>query len=238
ADAANEYVEQRAPWTLKKDPLKARELQDVCTVVLNLFRQIAVYLAPVLPELATKAGALLLQPIRSWDEAQRPLQGTKTAPFAHMMVRVEASKVAAMFSASKEPAAPATPTPPAATGSGTTGGEPQLEPLAPMITIDDFQKIDLRIARVVGAAEVPEAKKLLWLTLSLGGTETRNVFAGIKGAYTPEQLLGRLVVMVANLQPRQMKFGVSEGMVVAAGSEGRVFLLSPDAGARPGDRLH
>jgi methionyl-tRNA synthetase len=114
----------------------------------------------------------------------------------------------------------------------------QKEPLQPTIAIEDFQKIDLRIARIVAAAAVPDAKKLLRLTLSLGGTETRNVFAGIKAHYEPERLVGRLVVMVANLAPRQMKFGVSEGMVVAAGGDGEAFLLTPDDGARPGHRLH
>jgi methionyl-tRNA synthetase len=112
------------------------------------------------------------------------------------------------------------------------------EPLQPECTIDDFKKVDLRIARVVAAEAVPDARKLLRLTLSLGGGTTRNVFAGIKSAYAPEQLVGRLVVMVANLAPRTMKFGVSEGMVCAAGNETEVYLLSPDAGARPGQRLH
>ena len=112
------------------------------------------------------------------------------------------------------------------------------EPLQPTIAIDDFTKLDLRIALVVAAEAVPEAKKLLKLTLSLGGTERRTVFAGIKAYYQPEQLVGRLVVMVANLAPRQMKFGLSEGMVIAAGGDGEAFLLSPDSGAKPGHRLH
>jgi methionyl-tRNA synthetase len=243
ADAANEYVEQKAPWTLKKDPARARELQDVCTVVLNLFRQIAVYLAPVLPELAAKAGALLHAPIRHFEDAQQPLLGTKVAPFSHMMSRMEPKQVEAMFAesaaeaaAAKEAAqAQAAPTGNAAEDSG----EPlQKEPLAAEITIDDFQKVDLRVARVLAAEEVPEAKKLLRLTLSLGGGQTRNVFAGIKGAYDPKSLVGRLVVMVANLAPRKMKFGMSEGMVIAAGTDGEVYLLSPDSGAKPGQRLH
>jgi methionyl-tRNA synthetase len=126
----------------------------------------------------------------------------------------------------------------AAPAATDDGGPLAKEPLAPQITIEDFQKIDLRIARIVAAEPVPEAKKLLRLTLSLGGTETRNVFAGIKAHYQPEQLVGRLVVMVANLAPRQMKFGLSEGMVVAAGGDGEAFLLTPDVGAKPGHRLH
>ncbi len=239
ADAANEYVEQRAPWTLKKDPGRAAELQAVCTVVLNLFRQICVYLQPVLPELAGKAGDLLQQPITSWSDAQTPLQGTTVARFTHMMNRMEAEQLNAVFAAAKadaaaaaEPASAPT-TPPADDGDALAN-----EPLAPQITIEDFQKLDLRVARVLAAESVPEAKKLLRLTLSLGGGQTRNVFAGIKAHYQPEQLVGRLVVMVANLAPRQMKFGVSEGMVVAAGGDGEAFLLTPDPGAKPGHRLH
>lgn len=245
ADAANEYVEQRAPWTIKKDPARARELQDVCTVVLNLFRQLAVYLAPVLPDLAHKAGVLLHAPIHHFDAAQAPITGTKVAPFTHMMNRIEPKQVEAMFAdAAKEAAAakvamPSAGPEPAAAIGGTGSVEPLAkEPLAGEITIDDFQKIDLRIALVVAAEEVPEAKKLLRLTLSLGSGTTRNVFAGIKGAYDPKLLVGRLVVMVANLAPRKMKFGMSEGMVIAAGTDGEVYLLSPDSGAKPGQRLH
>ena len=234
ADAANEYVEQKAPWTLKKDPARAKELQDVCTVVLNLFRQVIVYLAPVMPDLAAKANDLLGTPITTWHDAQRPLLGTPVAKFEHMMARVEADKVAALFTAPEpEVAAPAAP------AAGIDDGEALAkEPLAPEITIDDFTKVDLRIARIVAAEAIPEAKKLLRLTLSLGEGHTRNVFAGIKSAYQPEQLVGRLVVMVANLAPRKMKFGLSEGMVVAAGTDGEVYLLSPDSGAKPGQRLH
>ncbi|MCU0867116.1 MAG: methionine--tRNA ligase [Planctomycetes bacterium] len=244
ADAANEYVEQKAPWTIKKDPSRARELQDVCTVVLNLFHQIAIYLQPVLPKLAAKAGALLGTGCDRWELVTAPLVGTKVAKFEHMMQRIERDKVQAMFvpeASVPAPTIPAAPTPaarPAAPAAATGETTLQKEPLAAEITIEDFQKVDLRIAEVVAAEAVPEAKKLLRLTLSLGAGQTRNVFAGIKGAYEPEQLVGRLVVMVANLAPRKMKFGLSEGMVIAAGTDGEVFLLSPDAGARPGHRLH
>jgi len=226
ADAANEYVERMAPWTLKKDPERADELQAVCTVVLNLFRQIAVYLAPVVPDLAAKAGALLHDPIERWDQAATPLVGTAVGKFTHMMARVEQDKVDAMF---------VVPEP-----EPTGGDSPTLkaEPLAGQITIDDFTKVDLRIAEIVAAEAIPEARKLLRLSLNLGGSETRVVFAGIKSAYEPEALVGRLVVMVANLAPRKMKFGTSEGMVIAAGTDGEVYLLSPDSGARPGQRLH
>jgi methionyl-tRNA synthetase len=258
ADAANEYVEGKAPWALKKDPSRAAELQDVCTVVLNLFHQIAVYLQPVLPSFAAKAGKLLGSRCDRWSLVERPLVGTRVAPFEHMMARVEAAKVETMFTpepASPSPVPPATgagraeppkevareasqrsaPSPAAAADANSTLAK---EPLAAEITIDDFQKVDLRVAEIVAAEAVPEAKKLLRLTLSLGNGVTRNVFAGIKGAYGPEQLVGRLVVMVANLAPRKMKFGTSEGMVVAAGTDGQAFLLSPDDGAQPGHRLH
>ncbi|HZN38281.1 MAG TPA: methionine--tRNA ligase [Planctomycetota bacterium] len=236
ADAANEYVEQKAPWTIKKDSKRARELQDVCTVVLNLFRQIAIYLAPVLPELARKAGELLQESLSRWDLAATPRVGTKVAKFEHMMGRIEEPNVAKIFAASA--AEVPGPVAPAKTASATGADALAKEPIAAQITIDDFQKVDLRVARIVAAEAVPEAKKLLRLTLNLGGTETRNVFAGIKSAYEPAALVGRLVVVVANLAPRTMKFGVSEGMVVAAGTDGEVFLVSPDAGARPGQRLH
>ncbi len=251
ADAANEYVESKAPWTLKKDPARSAELQDVCTVVLNLFHQIIVYLQPVLPQLAAKAGALLGSPCDRWELVTTPLVGTRIAKFEHLMTRVEVAKVQAMFvpeSATGTTPLPAPTTPPIAaavlsssdTLSSDTLSSDTLsrEPLAAEISIDDFQKIDLRIAKVIAAEAVPDAKKLLRLTLSLGSGPTRNVFAGIKGAYEPDQLVGRLVVMVANLAPRKMKFGMSEGMVIAAGTDGHVFLLSPDVGAEPGHRLH
>ncbi len=246
ADAANEYVEKRAPWTLKKDPARAQELQDVCTVVLNLFHQIVVYLQPVLPALAARGAALLGSRGDRWELAQTRLVGGKVAKFEHLMARVELDKVQAMFvPEAAVPVAPVAPAPtptitPAATavGTGDAGDALSKEPLASEIGIDEFQKVDLRIAKVIAAEAVPDAKKLLRLTLSLGSGPTRNVFAGIKSAYEPEQLVGRLVVMVANLAPRKMKFGLSEGMVIAAGTDGEVFLLSPDAGARPGQRLH
>ncbi len=251
ADAANEFVERRAPWTIKKDPARAAELQDVCTVVLNLFHQIVVYLQPVLPQLAAKAGKLLGSRCDRWDLALKPLVGTRIAAFEHLMTRVEPAKVTAMFTpGSATPPAPAAPRnelPPgvsreamARSATPAAGADACLakEPLAAEITLEDFQKVDLRIAEIVAAEPVPDARKLLRLQLSLGGGQTRTVFAGIKGAYAPEQLVGRLVVMVANLAPRKMKFGLSEGMVIAAGTDGDVFLLSPDAGARPGQRLH
>ena len=233
ADHANAYVESAAPWKLKNDPAAATQLRDVCTVALNLFRQLAVYLAPVLPRLANQTGELLNMPIRHWDESQRPLVGVQVAKFQHMMQRIEKKDVDAMIEESREPEASNTP-------AMRDSGQPlKEEPLAPTCTLDDFTKVDLRVARVVAAEEVPEARKLLKLTLSLGGDHHRSVFAGIKAAYRPQDLVGRLVIVVANLEPRKMKFGVSEAMVAAAGPGGPdVFLLAVDEGAQPGQRVH
>jgi len=248
ADAANQYVDAKAPWTLRGDSARAGELQDICTVSLNLFRQLAIYLTPVLPQIAKQAGELLNDAIKDWDQSKTPLVGTRISKFRPMLTRVELSQVQAMIDDSKETAPETSPVPagpgPASTGKAAgqiaDGAEAlATEPLAAECTIDDFAKVDLRVARVLTAEEVPEARKLLKLTLSLGGDVRKTVFAGIKKAYKPEDLVGRLVVCVANLQPRQMKFGLSEGMVAAAGSGGdEVFLLSPDDGAKPGQRVH
>ncbi len=239
ADRANPFVEDAKPWELRKDPSQAQQLQDVCTVALNLFRQIVVYLAPVLPQLADQTGELLGEPITSWDQAQQPLVGTPVNKFQHMLQRVEPAKVNAMIEDSKPD--PTEPESSATEVAEFNDGPESLaaEPLADECTYEDFTKVDLRVARVIAAEQVPEARKLLKLTLSLGGDQTRQVFAGIKAAYEPETLVGRLVVMAANLAPRKMKFGLSEGMVVASGPGGEeVFLLSPDEGAKPGQRVH
>ncbi len=238
ADKANPYIEQNAPWELRKDPAKGKQLQDVCSVGLNLFRQLAIYLAPVLPQLAKQSGDLLDAPVVSWDDAKTPLTGTAVNKFKHMMQRVDPKNIEAMIEESREEAS---------TAHRDTDVSPvdsdealKAEPIAPEITIDDFAKVDLRVARVLAAEDVPDARKLIKLTLGLGGEERRTVFAGIKQAYDdPKQLVGRLVVCVANLAPRKMKFGTSEGMVVASGPGGKeIFLLSPDSGAQPGQRVH
>jgi methionyl-tRNA synthetase len=278
-DQANQFIDQHAPWTLAKDPAKSRQLQDVCTVGLNLFRQLAIYLTPVLPRLKQQTEELFGRPIEHWDESKQPLTGTSVNPFKHMMTRVRREQVDAMIEESKE--RETTPTqagvaarandatgvaagkePDAGTrghGDATTRGQgdagtvapaaaaPQdseatlvAEPLvAEVISIDDFTKIDLRVARIEQAEDVPQADKLLKLTVSLGGQNRRTVFAGIKKVYKPEQLVGRLVILVANLAPRKMKFGLSEGMVLAAGAGGsEIYMLSPDEGAKPGHRVH
>ena len=257
ADRANKYVDDKQPWVIRKDAARIDELRDVCTVTLNLFRQIVIYLAPVLPKLALQTAELLNAPVANWNNSQTPLTGTTVSAFQHLMKRIEETQVQAMIEESKEVTAAEQA---AATGAGTVDGSTDeaagpvyhaadqwkdagdalaSEPLADECTIDDFVKVDLRVARVIEANHVEGANKLLQLTLSLGGGETRNVFAGIKAAYKPEDLVGRLVICVANLKPRQMKFGLSQGMVCASGSGGtEVFLLSPDTGSVPGQRVH
>ena len=238
ADQANPFVENSQPWVLRKDPEKQQELQDVCTVALNLFRQLVVYLSPVLPELTGKANELFGVEISNWSDSQSPITGSQISKFKHMMQRVEIKDVEAMIDETKDEAA-AEETQSAANEHQDSDQPLKEEPLAEECTIDDFVKVDLRVARIVAAQHVEGADRLLQLTLSLGGDETRNVFAGIKSAYEPEELIGRLVVCVANLQPRKMRFGVSEGMITAAGPGGSdVFLLAPDSGAQPGQRVH
>ncbi len=238
ADRANPYVESHEPWNLRKDPERQQELQDVCSFALNLFRQIAIYLQPVLPEIAEKTSSLLGEPINHWEQAATPLTGSPVSKFKHMMQRIEEKDVNAMIEESKDENAAAESE--VSSTQYNDSAQPLIdEPLAEEITFDEFAKVDLRVARVVKAEHVEEANKLLKLTLSLGGDETRQVFAGIKKAYKPEDLEGRLVVMVANLAPRKMRFGVSEGMITAAGPGGEeVFMLNIDEGAQPGQRVH
>ena len=217
-------------------------MQRVCTVGLNLFRQIVVYLAPILPLLQEQCGELLNDTITAWNQSQSPLTGSTVNPFKRMLARLKKEDIESMIEESKEEnlSEVVESDPTAAADPWNDSDEPlKAEPLADECTIDDFIKVDLRVARIVAAEQVPDARKLLKLTLSLGGDVRKTVFAGIKAAYEPESLVGRLVVCVANLAPRKMKFGLSEGMVAAAGSGGKeVFLLSPDSGAQPGQRVH
>lgn len=242
ADAANPFVEHAKPWEMNRDPERQDELRDVCTVALNLFRQLAVYLAPVLPKLARDAGEWFGEPIESWEQARTPLVGRRVEAFRRMMNRVRVEDLQTMIDETKDGVTEETSSSAGSIEGGAFEDSDQPlkdEPLAEEITIDDFAKVDLRVARVLKAEQVPEANKLLKLTLGLGGSETRQVFAGIKAAYEPEQLVGRLVVMVANLQPRKMRFGLSEGMVTAAGpGKAEVFLLGVEEGAQPGQRVH
>jgi methionyl-tRNA synthetase len=227
---------------LAKDDSKQQETHDVCSMGINLFRVLMHYLKPVLPAMAAEVEAFL-QVKLAWDNYQQPLLGTAINPFKALMQRVDPVKVAAMVNASMEnlqPTAAAVDNKKAekaAEKAEAAAGNSNIDPIAETITIDDFAKLDLRIAKIVDAQHVEGADKLLRLQLDLGN-ETRQVFAGIKSAYQPEQLIGRLTVMVANLAPRKMKFGMSEGMVMAAGPGGsEIFLLSPDDGATPGMRV-
>jgi methionyl-tRNA synthetase len=228
ADHANQYIDTKKPWVLAKQEGKEQEVQDVCSVGLNLFRVLVTYLKPVLPKLAEASEAFLnIKPLM-WNDVSTPLTNHSINKFKPLMTRVEKDKVDAMIEASKENLRATAPQNPAAT---------QVDPLAEPIEFEDFAKVDLRIARIIKAEHVEGADKLLRLTLDIGN-ETRNVFAGIKSAYRPEDLEGKLTVMVANLKPRKMRFGLSEGMVLAAGPGGKdLWVLHPDEGAQPGMRV-
>jgi len=220
ADKANRYIDDQKPWVMSKDEGRLDEVQGVCTQGINLFRSLMVYLAPVLPVVAAGAREFLNEPAWTWADAESPLLGTTINKFKPLLTRVEADQVQRMIEQSKE----STPVPQTQTEDDT-------------ISIEEFAKVDLRIARIDSASAVEGADKLLALTLDVGDGR-RNVFAGIKAAYDPDSLVGRYVVVVANLAPRKMRFGVSEGMVLAAGPGGEdIFLLSPDKGAEPGMRV-
>lgn len=232
ADAANEYIAAKEPWKLSKEPGREQEVQDICSLGINLFRVLMTYLKPVLPAMTAAAETFLNDELH-WDTKIQPLTNHQINTFKPLMQRVEQDKVDAMLEASKEAVAAATATP--------VAGPLADEPIADEISFDDFIKVDLRVALITKASHVKGADKLLQLTLDIGG-ETRNVFSGIKSSYKPEDLEGKLTVMVANLAPRKMRFGMSEGMVLAAGgvdSEGNegIYLLSPDSGAIPGQRV-
>ncbi len=237
ADKANKFIEDAKPWELRKQENQQQKLQDICTVALNLFRQIIIYLSPVLPQLKEQTEELLNQKLTHWDDAQQPLLGTSVNKFKHMMKRIEEKQVQAMIDESKEgaPSEEATPQ----SKFNDSGKALEKEPLAEECNFDDFMKVDLRVVRIIEAKEVEESNKLLQLTVSLGGGVTKNVFAGMKGVYKPEEMVGRLVIFCANLAPRKMRFGVSEGMVLAAGAGGKeIYLLTPDENAVPGQRVH
>ena len=222
ADVANQFVDERKPWELAKHAGKERELHEVCSSALELFRVLTVYLKPVLPKLAENAERFLNLPALVWGDVARPLQEDhRINDYKHLLSRVEEKQLDALFALPEEK---------------NTVDEKQTVAAA-TISIEDFNKLDLRVARIARAEAVEGADKLLKLTLELGG-QTRTVFAGIKSAYAPEKLEGRFAVLVANLAPRKMKFGVSDGMVLAASGDGPgIFLISPDSGAQPGMRV-
>jgi len=228
ADKANRYVDDKAPWVIAKQEGADAELQAVCSVGINLFRVLMAYLKPVMPLLAERAEAFLGETL-SWDGIEMPLVDHTVAPFKALFSRIEPAKIEAMIDASKEDLAKEQT--PKVTGPLVD------DPISETISYDDFAKIDLRVALIKKAEAVPEADKLLKLQLDIGG-ETRQVFAGIKSAYNPEDLEGKLTVMVANLAPRKMRFGMSEGMVLAAGPGGKdLWILEPQEGAQPGMRV-
>ncbi len=234
ADRANQYVNEARPWVLIKDPQKHGEVRGICTQGLNLFRILAVFLKPVLPQTAQRAEAFLNLPPQSWRDVDQPLLDHQINRYQPLLTRVEDKPIQAMVEQSKaaDSETAASTVAPIGNPAGLAG-----EPIAEEITIEDFARIDLRIATIVAAERVEGADKLLRLKLEIGGQQ-RTVFAGIKSAYQPEELEGRLTVMVANLAPRKMKFGISEGMLLAAGPGGRdIFILSPDQGAVAGMRV-
>ncbi|KFZ31933.1 methionine--tRNA ligase [Pseudidiomarina salinarum] len=229
ADKANFYIAEKEPWQLIKDPAKASEVQEICSIGINLFRLLMIYLTPVVPALASRVQEFLNDSF-TWDSHKVVLKDHGIAPFKALLQRIEMDKVNAMIDDSKEQNAVA-----AKPASGND--ELQQDPLSPEISFDDFAKVDLRVAQIVNAEHVEGADKLLKLTLDLGG-ETRQVFAGIKAAYDPASLIGQHTVMVANLAPRKMRFGLSEGMVLAAGPGGdELYIMNPHDGARAGMRV-
>jgi methionyl-tRNA synthetase len=263
ADHANHYVDANKPWDLAKDETKLSRLHEVCSVSVNLFRVLTIFLKPVLPKLATQVEAFLnIEPL-TWKHLadEHWLNGHAINPYKHLMTRVEQKQIDALQAASTENLQPAAKpaaqkevkienskpplAPPAAILAmvSAAAAAPELSPqqfeiplVGETVSIDDFLKLDLRVARIVKAEHIEGAEKLVKLTLDIG-VEQRTVFAGIKAAYSPEQLTGRLTVMVANLAPRKMQFGESQGMVLAAGDGTGIFLLTPDNGAAPGMRV-
>ncbi|NJD31320.1 MAG: methionine--tRNA ligase subunit beta, partial [Gammaproteobacteria bacterium] len=228
-------------WLMAKDPARAAEVQGVCTLGLNLFRVLASYLKPIMPRLAAGAEKFLGLEAQAWHDIATPLLGAQIGTYEPLATRVDPAATKALLAASSEslkpsgvPSAAAASTVAQSAAPASTG--PTEAPL-PRISIEDFARLDLRIARIVAVDLVDGADKLLKLTVDLG-TERRTVFAGIRQAYAPERLVGRMTVVVANLEPRKMRFGVSEGMVLAAGPGGKdIFLLAPDAGAEPGMKV-
>jgi methionyl-tRNA synthetase len=228
ADHANEHFDRMKPWELAKDPAGRDLLHSVCSDVMRCFRVLSIYLAPVLPATAERVARELFGMDRPflWSDLDRGLE--RIAPYKHLMTRVESKQMDSLF----EPAAEL-PVPQPLPGGAA---------IADTITIDDFAKLDFRIAKIVTASYVDGSDKLLKLTLDAGEGRERTVFSGIKSAYQPEDLVGRLTVLVANLAPRKMKFGLSEGMVLAASyadekAHPGIFLLDPDEGAQPGMRV-
>ncbi|MBR9880218.1 MAG: methionine--tRNA ligase [Gammaproteobacteria bacterium] len=230
ADEANSYIADQAPWVLAKEAGREQEVLDICSMGINLFRQLMVYLAPVVPAMAEQARLFMNLDTLDWNSRETWLGDHPVNKFKPLMTRVENDRIDAMIEASKEDLVEEQKL------KETPKGPLAETPIADEISFDDFAKVDLRIARIAKAEYVEGADKLLKLSLDLGG-ESRQVFAGIRRAYSPEALEGKLTVMVANLAPRKMRFGVSEGMVLAAGNDDGIYLLEPHSGAEPGQRV-
>jgi methionyl-tRNA synthetase len=239
ADDANKYFDEAQPWNMIKNEEEQDAVRGILTATLNVFRLLAIYLKPVLPKYSDKVAKLMGEQAYSWDDSQKVKDSGVIGDYEHLATRVELAKFQQIIEDSKPPetkkgtpVATSTPAiPKAAAPAPTTGAPGEIE-------IDDFTKVDLRIAKIIEAEAVPEADKLLRLKVSLGEMGERQIFAGIKAAYKAEDLVGRLTIVVANLKPRKMKFGMSEGMVLAAGGGGSdLYILSPDSGAQPGQRV-
>ena len=260
ADEANAYVAANAPWNLAKDESKLAQLHTVCTLALNYFRLLSVYLAPIVPATAARALALFNETPTRFDAATQPLLGTAINEFSALAARIDAKKVEAMIEASKESLDKALPPAPARgrglgegalSASGKSKSAPSPQPSRPndetvqgrgsaaFVSIDDFAKLDLRIGKVLQCGFVDGSDKLLRFELDAGELGKRQIFSGIRAAYgEPEKLVGRNVVFIANLAPRKMRFGVSEGMILSAGTgDADLFLLDADQGAQPGTQV-
>ena len=246
ADRANQYIDAQKPWNLAKDPARAADVVAVCTQGLNLFRALVIYLQPVLPKIAARAAEFLGTPIRHWDDVATPLLGTTLAAYEPLATRLDPKIVATLVETDEPPVAVAVAV---AEVVGVVAAKPAAKPASQFsdaaapdagalaeILIDDFAKIDLRVARVAACEIVEGSDKLLKLSLDLGA-EQRTVYSGIRSAYAPEQLVGRHVIVVANLKPRKMRFGVSQGMVLSAGDGTGIYVLGADTGAAAGMRV-
>ncbi len=237
ADIANEYVNDTQPWVIAKQEGQEERLQQICTTGINLFRILTIYLKPVLPQLARQVEAFLnIEPLQ-WHHSSELLLDHAINKYQHLAKRIEDKQIQAMLEKNQQSLQAMEQKESHSPARHAQAQQSEHPPIAETIEFDDFAKVDLRIARIVDAQHVEGADKLLRLTLDIGDQQ-RNVFAGIKSAYTPEQLQGKLTVMVANLAPRKMRFGVSEGMVLAAGPGGKeLWILEPDSGAQPGMKV-
>jgi methionyl-tRNA synthetase len=233
ADKANQYIDEKKPWLIAKQEGNEAELHEVCSMGINLFRILATYLKPVLPALTTEVERFLNIDLNAWPTNTQALSNHLISDFKPLMTRVEPDKISAIVEASKENLEKTSAQQPL----NTTPKETLFEPIAGTIEFDDFAKLDLRIAKIITATHIEGSDKLLQLTVDIGD-ETRNILAGIKSAYQPEDLEGKLTLVIANLAPRKMRFGTSEGMVLAAGPGGKdIWILSPDEGAMAGMRV-